>query len=190
MILYIHGFGSSSESFKAKLVKEYFKKEGVLAPSLSYIPDLAIGTLEDIIKFFQNKGERIFLMGSSLGGFYAMYLSEIYSLKAVLINPAVKAPESLKRAIPQAISYYDGSRFEWNENHIKMLQKYDVTPANQKDLLLMLQKGDEVLDYKEALEKLKDANLILEEGGSHHFEGFKNHFKTIEDFFGIESQNG
>ena len=189
MILYIHGFGSSGESFKAKLVKEYFKKEGILAPSLSYIPDLAIGTLKDIIEFFKNKKERVFLMGSSLGGFYAMYLSEIYSLKAVLINPAVNAPETLKKAIPKAVSYYDGSHFEWNENHIKMLQKYAVTPAFQKDILLMLQKGDDVLDYREALEKLKDANLILEDGGSHHFEGFKNHFKTIEEFFGIEAQN-
>jgi predicted esterase YcpF (UPF0227 family) len=122
-------------------------------------------------------------MGSSLGGFYASYLSNLYGLKAVLINPAVNAHVSLKKAIPQAINYYDESYFEFKERYILQLQKYAVTPQNQKNLLLMLQKGDEVLDYKEALDKLPDAHLILEEGGAHHFDGFSDHLQMIADFF-------
>jgi predicted esterase YcpF (UPF0227 family) len=183
MILFIHGFGSSGHSFKAKLVKEYFEKEGVLSPSLSYVPELAIDTLKEIIELCLKKNERVFLMGSSLGGFYASYLSNLYGLKAVLINPAVNAHVSLKKAIPQAINYYDESYFEFKERYILQLQKYAVTPQNQKNLLLMLQKGDEVLDYKEALDKLPDAHLILEEGGAHHFDGFSDHLQMIADFF-------
>ena len=45
MIIYIHGFGSSGEGHKAKQFREYFKDDGFIAPSLSYIPDLAIKTL-------------------------------------------------------------------------------------------------------------------------------------------------
>lgn len=183
MILFIHGFGSSGKSFKAELVKKYFKEEGVLSPSLSYVPELAIDTLKEIIEFFTKRGENVYLMGSSLGGFYATYLSDFYGLKAVLINPAVNASISLTRAIPKYINYYDQSSFEWNQSHVDMLKKYDVIPKNQKNLLLMLQKGDEVLDYKEALEKLKDANLILEDKGFHHFDGFEDHLKSIEEFF-------
>ena len=183
MILFIHGFGSSGHSFKAELVKKYFEEEGVLSPSLSYVPELAIDTLKEIIELFISRGEKVYLMGSSLGGFYATYLSEFYGLKAVLINPAVHADISLKKALPQAINYYDESYFEWKESYIGQLQKYDVVPKNQKNLLLMLQKGDEVLDYKEALDKLPSANLILEEGGAHHFEGFSDHLQMISEFF-------
>ncbi len=181
MILFIHGFGSSGEAFKAKLVKEYFKKEGVLAPSLSYVPDLAIKTLKEMIEVL-GKREKIKLMGSSLGGYYTLYLAEIFNLKAVLINPAVNANKTLKKAIPQGITYFDESHFEWNENHVKMLDKYEISPSNQSNLLLMLQKGDEVLDYKEALDKLPLAELIIEEGGNHHFDGFAKYLEDIEKF--------
>jgi len=183
LILFIHGFGSSGHSFKAELVKKYFKEEDVLSPSLSYVPDLAIDTLKEIIEFALKKEEKVYLMGSSLGGFYAAYLSELYGLQAVLINPAVNPFKTLTRAFPKAMNYYDESSFEWRQSHVEMLKKYDTTPSEQKNLLLMLQKGDEVLDYKEALEKLKDANLILEEGGAHHFDAFESHLKAIEAFF-------
>ncbi len=183
MILFIHGFGSSGHSFKAELVKKRFKDQGVLSPSLSYVPDLAIDTLREIIELFLKRGEDVYLMGSSLGGFYATYLSDLYGLKSVLINPAVNAPKTLTRAIPQAMNYYDESSFEWRQSHVDMLKKYDIMPKDQKNLLLMLQKGDDVLDYKEALEKLKDAHLILEEGGAHHFDGFEDHLEDIRNFF-------
>ncbi len=52
MIIYIHGFGGSGLGNKASLFREYFKERGVeyIAPSLSYIPDLAISTLEELIE--------------------------------------------------------------------------------------------------------------------------------------------
>ncbi len=182
MILFIHGFGSSGHSFKANLVREYFAKEGVLSPSLSYVPKLAIDTLKELIEFFLSRDEEVYLLGSSLGGFYALYLSQLYGLKAVLINPAVHADISLKKAIPRAINYFDDSYFEWKESYLEQLKEYATVPKDQKNLLLMLQCGDEVLDYKEALDKLPDANLILEDGGSHHFDGFSDHLPKIREF--------
>lgn len=97
MILYIHGFGSSGEGGKAKIFREHFRKRGVpfMAPSLSYVPELAIKTLEEIIEMCED----ITLIGSSLGGYYAIYLAEKYGLKTVLINPAVRSSKTLKRAI-------------------------------------------------------------------------------------------
>jgi predicted esterase YcpF (UPF0227 family) len=49
----------------------------------------------------------------------------------------------------------------------------------------MLQKGDDVLDYNEALEKLPDAKLVLEDGGSHSFDGVERYFEQIDDYLGI-----
>ena len=140
MIIYIHGFGSSAQGFKAKQFREYFTNKGerFIAPSLSYVPQLAISTLEDII---ENCGSDVKLIGSSLGGFYALYLSEKYNLKAVLINPAVHADVTLLRAIGHGINYYDNSSYEWNTSHVESLKKYKTTSVIQKNIMLLLQKG-------------------------------------------------
>ena len=182
MIIFIHGFGSSGFSGKADKTREYFNgKERFLSPSLSYVPKLAIDTLEQIIEY-ASKFEDVHLIGSSLGGFYAIYLSNKYNLKAVLINPAVNAPITLGKYDGMATNYYDLSKFEWNASHIKQIEDINVANPKEENFLLMLQKGDEVLDYKEALEKLPNAKLILEDGGDHSFSEYEKHLESIEEF--------
>ena len=44
--------------------------------------------------------------------------------------------------------------------------------------MLILQKGDDVLDYWEAVAKIPQATMILEEGGTHTFENIEQHFDT------------
>jgi len=94
MTIIIHGFGSAGRGGKAMLFRDYFKSIGepCIAPSLSYVPELAIDTLEQLIESY----DEVTLVGSSLGGFYAIYLAEKYGLKAVLINPAVDSSKTLK----------------------------------------------------------------------------------------------
>lgn len=187
MIIYIHGFGSSGEASKAKALRYYCHQKGLrfIAPSLPSIPDLAIKTLSELIESYQ-QNEEVYLIGSSLGGYYALYLSDKYDLKAALINPAVDASETLKRALGNAIHYYDNSTYEWNESHLDMLINYEIEEPNSENILLLLQKGDEVLDYEEAIDALPDVKTILEEGGNHSFEGIERYFETIITFFQCE----
>jgi hypothetical protein len=46
MTIIIHGFGSAGKGGKAMLFREYFKRinKPCIAPSLSYVPELAIDT--------------------------------------------------------------------------------------------------------------------------------------------------
>ena len=183
MTIYIHGFGSSGQGGKAKLFREYFKSINLpfIAPSLSYAPELAISTLEELIDSY----DEVSLIGSSLGGYYSIYLAEKYKLKAVLINPAVASSKTLKRAVDltgYAPNYYDGSHFSWTESHLEMLKKYTVGNVVSTDYLLLLQTGDDVLDYREAVAKIPNATMVVEEGGTHSFEGIERHFKRIVEF--------
>ena len=180
MIIYIHGFGSSGEGHKAKQFREYFKEDGFIAPSLSYIPELAIKTLEELIESYNGK---VTLVGSSLGGFYSIYLSQKYNLKSVLINPSIFPYITLKKVLGDAPSFYDDSSFTWKESHIEMLQNYVIDEVNQKNFMLLVQKGDETLDYNEAVNKLQDSSLIIEEGGSHSFDAIERYFDKIREFF-------
>ncbi len=182
MIIYIHGFGSSGEGAKAKAFREYFKKEniGFIAPSLSYVPDLAIKTLCELIESYNGE---VKLIGSSLGGFYSIYLAQKYNLQAVLINPSIYPYETLKKALGNAPSFYDESSFEFLKSHLDMLNKYNTELLSQNNFMLLVQKGDETLNYKEAVNKFPHAKVIIEEGGCHGFDGIQRYFGTIKEFF-------
>ena len=185
MIIYIHGFASSGFGSKPQKFKEYFEEE-IITISLPTIPNLAIDTLEQIIEAFLIKEEPVYLVGSSLGGFYALYLANKYDLKAVLINPAIDPFSTLDRyeGVDFVTNYYDNSRFEFTKNHIKSLKNYEVdyikTPSN---FITLLQEEDEVLDYSVAALKLEETELIIEEGGNHSFDGIERYFRKISGFF-------
>ena len=187
MVIYIHGFGSHGEGSKAKLFREYFKsiEEGFISPSLSYVPDLAIQTLEELIESYHGD---VKLIGSSLGGFYTIYLANRYNLQAVLINPSIYPFKTLSKMLGEAPNFYDESHYEWNEKHIEMLKKYEVQNLQESNFLLLVQKGDELLDYEEAVDRFQDAKLVVEEDGNHGFEGIERHFELIRTFFAIGKQ--
>ena len=183
MIIYIHGFGSNGLANKATLFRKYFQNKKFIAPSLSYIPALAIQTLKEIINLCD---EDVYLIGSSLGGYYATYLSTLNKVKkVVLINPAVNSSNTLKKALPQGINYYDLSKFEWNNLHLEYLKKLEISNIDKNKFFILLQMGDEVLDYKDAMKKFDGAKMIIEENGNHSFEGIERYFKDIKNFFNI-----
>jgi len=179
MILYIHGFGSSAFSIKAKLLKKYFGDTNIFIPSLPYIPNLAIDTLEQIIKIFPN----IQIIGSSLGGYYANYLANKYNLKAVLINPAMNPDVTLKKAVPLGISYYDNSRHDFHQSYLDELRYFKVDKPNLKNIYLFVQGGDEVLNPNDSLNYFKGGNILFEKGGNHGFKNFETKLEIIQKFF-------
>lgn len=184
MILYIHGFGGSGKGVKAELFREhYHDKEHFLAPSLSYIPDTALASLEEIIELFL-QFEPVFLIGSSLGGFYAMYLSQKYNLPAALINPAAD-PITLSRKLEgDAPSYYDESYFRWLPSHTDFLLKIKESLHDDfSNVLAFINKGDEVVPYTESVKVLETAEVVLEEGGDHSFADISRFFEKIDQFF-------
>lgn len=122
MIIYIHGFGSNGLGNKVKILKEFFKKDNFIAPTLSHIPELAIETLKELIIEFQ-KNEKVYLIGSSLGGYYTIYLSNLFNILGVLINPAINPIASLSsRKEIFHTNFYDNSKYEFNSKHISSLE--------------------------------------------------------------------
>ncbi|HIP46834.1 MAG TPA: esterase [Campylobacterales bacterium] len=181
MVVYIHGFGSCGFSNKARLLKEYFGEDEVFSPSLSYVPELAIDTLNQMLTLLV-KREKVTLVGSSLGGYYATYFSHKFNITAVLVNPAVYPYNSLAEHIGLNHSYHDSSDYSFIQEHIDSLKAYEVEEINPQNFLVLLQTGDEVLDFKEAEKKYHDSRLIIEEGGNHSFENFESKMEMIKAF--------
>lgn len=176
--IYIHGYGGSGKGTKASLFRSHFL-DTILTPSLSYVPDLAIDTLKQLIEQMIDHSQ-VTLIGSSLGGYYATYLSEHYGLKAVLINPSTEPYHTLKSV--SGFNYYDESRFEWNAQHVESLKAYEVDTITPQQYLVLLQMGDELLDYRLAQRKYEEATIIVDEGGNHSYENIESKFSIIESF--------
>jgi len=183
-LLYIHGFGSSGKSGKAEIFRNILG-DRIIAPSLPPIPELAIDTLEQIVSCIRNSGHEAVLTGSSLGGYYATCLADKYDLKAVLINPAIKPYNTLAAHLGLNHSYYDLSNYEFTQQHINKLKDYDVAAPKAENFMLLLQTGDTVLDYHEAVEKFPGATIDIEEGGTHGYEGIERKIDQVVDFLGL-----
>lgn len=183
MLLFIHGFGSSGHGSKAEQLRSFCAEQGIAfaAPSLPNIPVLALDTLEELLLVLL-RHESVTLIGSSLGGFYTTWLAHRFNLPYVLINPAVEPYITLHRAVGKAVHFHDQTAYEWTAAHTESLRAYQVAQPATERCLLMLQTGDELLDYRQALDVYPGAELILEEGGNHGFEGFERHLSYIQQW--------
>lgn len=191
-ILYLHGFNSSPASHKAQLITQYMEQKGwsdrLLCPQIPVVPIEARDYLEHLVEDTMKQYTLNFI-GSSLGGYYATYLAEKYNGKAVLINPSVRPFETLKAYLGTNTFYFEDGSWDFDESHIQQLRDMYVDKlSDAKQYLVLLQTGDETLDYREAEEKYKAANCIVERGGDHSFTNLERHLSMILKFSDISDE--
>lgn len=170
-IVYIHGLHDSlqsGESQKGILLREQCD---AITPELPMKPLEAIAALQALIKSIQGP---VGLVGHSLGGFYATYLSQYWGLPAVITNPVVRPWDSPILA-----------GMLWNEPDMLHDMRTDLLTLNKRlkspnKLLVMLQKDDESLDYSQSAQHYQDCNQIILNGGAHCFEGFDHWLTTVQ----------
>jgi hypothetical protein len=180
MILYIHGFASGVNSKKVVLLHERFNN--VVTLNLNPEPKIAVKQLENFIEKHYKQTE-ITLIGSSLGGFYAMYLYDKYKLKTILVNPAIRPWETLEQYKNKEVKNYTTEEvFYFKSEYLNQLHLYKTDNIDTSNILLLLQTGDKTLNYKDAIEFLSGAKSIIETGGSHQFEKFELYFDIINDY--------
>ena len=183
-ILYIHGFNSSQASTKAQQTGTWVNKissnKKFICPALSGDTQLAIGQLEEII---EQCDDSIGLIGSSLGGFYATWLAQKYNLKSVLVNPAVEPHKTMSQYLGLNSNYHSGETYTLTQSHINFLETINVdNVSNPKNIWVLLQTADEVLDYRQAKIKYSQSILTIEQGGNHNFQHYEQHLPAIIKF--------
>lgn len=183
--VYIHGFNSSPASSKARLLHERLMTLGTahefLAPALPHSPAAAARLLEDLARAHPQAA----LVGSSLGGFYATWLAERFALRAVLVNPAVRPYELLAGEVGRQKNFHTGEEYDFTAQHVVELRQLEVDSITAERYLLMVETGDEVLDYRNAVEKYRGAQQRVIEGGDHGFSDFADYLDTALAFCGI-----
>ncbi len=184
MILYIHGFLSSSQSRKAQQLKTWLEQQGrggeFICPDLSPHPQQAMQTLAEIVK---NTQQPLKLVGSSLGGFYATCLSERYDLKSIVINPSTNPAVTLASRIGEHKAWHSDEMIEFTHDDVQALKAMRYKKLSKPDnVLLMVEKADETLDYQQAVEYYAYCNQLIFNGGNHSFSRFLQVLELIDDF--------
>ena len=185
VIIYLHGFLSSPKSVKAQATLEYVNETypdiEMLVPELPNYPAPAKALIESLVEEFQ--GRELRFIGSSLGGYLSSYLVENFGGKAVLINPAVRPFELLADYLGEQTNPYTNQVFHLEASHMDDLREMNTPQlSNPAAFKVLLQTGDEVLDYHQAVLKYEGADVVVEEGGDHSFIGYERHLPSILDF--------
>ena len=176
LFIYLHGFNSSPDSIKARQFVQAMQQLGreteVVVPALSHWPAEAVAQVETIIQ--QNSDRQICLIGSSLGGYYSLYLGNKYQLRAVLVNPAVRPYELLAQMLGEQSNLYTGEAYTLTEQHLQQMLAVDTSELqNPENFLLLTQTDDETLDYRQAVEKLMASPMLIQQGGDHGYQQFE-----------------
>ena len=143
------------------------------------LPPLAQDAMKAVAPYMSN---HCCLVGSSLGGFYATYLAERHGLKAVLINPAIDPHVGLRAYLGPQKNLHTGEPYELTEAHLREWEELYVPRITPRRYLLLVETGDEVLDYRRAVERYAGAAQVVIQGGDHSLQSFPQHLARILEF--------
>lgn len=189
LIVYLHGFNSSPGSHKAQVLRRYLEKLGMadryVCPALPPLADDALAAAEHAMH--GREGAAVCFVGSSLGGFYATYLAEKHDARAVLINPAIEPHVGLRDYLGLQQNLHTGVPYELTERHLQQWARLYVPAITPERYLLIVETGDEVLDYRAAVARYAGAEQVVVEGGDHSLRSFAEHLPRIIRFAGLRT---
>ncbi|MDX1351737.1 MAG: YqiA/YcfP family alpha/beta fold hydrolase [Thiomicrorhabdus sp.] len=202
--VYLHGFLSSGKSEKGQWLTQQIADENkVVQPPLftefitvtypiKSVQD-SVHEIEKIIAQYPKKQNKIILLGSSMGGYYAQYLGQKYQLPYIMINPALNPVPVFVENQGEHINPSTGEMVKIDKNYIADLQRYDVCTLKQTvPALLLIDKDDEVIDVAFAIQRYQPlANrdktdscfeTVIYSGGDHRFIHMEDAWPKIKAF--------
>jgi hypothetical protein len=192
-LLYLHGFRSSPQSTKAQQVAARAQREhpGVhwWCPQLPPSPRAAMALVTEGLARWPR--ERMAVVGSSLGGFYARWLALQTGCRAALLNPAPWPARDLANHIGEQTTWQNpAERFFFEPGFVDELRAMEadlerLAPlhrATPDSLFAILAKGDELLDWREMQAFAAGGTVRLLEGSDHAISDFDQHIDALFGF--------
>lgn len=188
-LLYLHGFRSSPQSMKAQKVAA---RVAARHPGVTWwCPQLPPSPREAMAQVLQGVAawphERMAVIGSSLGGYYARVVAEQTGCKTVLLNPAVHPARDLQRHIGEQSGWHaPHEHFYFQAHFVDELRALDPGPlSHPQRCYAIIAQGDEVLDWREMCASTAGAHLKLLPASDHALSDFDAHIDDIFAFLNL-----
>ncbi|MCB5162634.1 YqiA/YcfP family alpha/beta fold hydrolase [Marinomonas algarum] len=172
-ILYIHGFGSKFKPQSDK-VKSLSSLGIVYGVDIDYT-DRRSDITQQLRNVIIQKNIEL-LVGTSMGGYFSAEVGLMVGLPYVMINPALNPRTTLRKYIGEGVDYY-GKSYHLEGSTV---EEYDQMALEKQHGLLLLDKGDKLIDYKETVRLLPDIQTLIFEGGSHRFDHINESLDAIQ----------
>lgn len=185
-LLYLHGFRSSPQSFKARRLAAWLAQHRPdvtwWCPQLPPSPREAMALVQGGTAGWPAGSSAV--LGSSLGGFYATVVAESTGWPAVLMNPAVDPARDLAAYIGEQTAFHDpAEHFYFRAEFVDELRA--LTPqaiTRPERYFAVIAKGDELLSWQEMSGRYAGAHIRLLEGSDHALSDFDDHLPHILRF--------
>jgi predicted esterase YcpF (UPF0227 family) len=186
MILYLHGFRSSPQSFKAQLMTQRLAGRVAYAcPQLPASPAEAIALARALVQ--DADPATLTIIGSSLGGYYATWLAETLGCRAVVLNPAVHPARELEKYVGTTTAWHTVTPFEFKQRYVDELQQLAVARITRPErYFLIAATGDEVLDWREMVAHYAAARQRIIDGSDHGLSDFAAYMDEVLAFCGVD----
>jgi uncharacterized protein len=193
-LLYLHGFRSSPQSSKARLMAAWVRQH---RPELTWwCPRLPPSPAEAMRMLFDGTVRwptaQTAVIGSSLGGFYATTFAERLGCRGVLLNPAIEPERDLAKYIGETTAWHSDERFFFRPEFIDELRA--IAPGELTQLeryLAVIAKGDEVLSWVEMSARYRGCKIKLLEASDHALSDFDTqHLPDVLAFLGLALTSG
>ncbi len=188
MIVYLHGFRSSPQSRKAQMLRDRLQQRGLadqyVCPALPASPRMA----SELALFAARakSPDRVALIGSSLGGYYATWVAEKLGCRAVLLNPAITPARDLQAHIGRQPVFFSADEIDFRPEYIDELRALDSCVTRPERYFLIAATGDAVIDYRMMVAKYQGARQTVIEGGNHEMSDFDRYVDEVLSFCGID----
>lgn len=164
IIVYIHGYKSNGESNTLKLIRENYNCK-VVSPT--YNTSNAYQGNKELFSQIQQvlkEDQEVYLVGSSLGGFWANYYSNLLALPVLLINPCLDPVNILKKYIETD-----------SDLEVDSYKKYYLVDMPGIPKLVVLGKEDKLIPYESFMNRFNNRYSIFIN------DNMKHRVSTIEE---------
>lgn len=179
--VYLHGFNSDGEGWKAEALRRQFPAANVWAPDLPANPEQVITIIGD---YLSQLSDPCILLGTSLGGFYAYWASAHFGNRALLFNPSLSPHDTLRgRGIGHFKTWTKGRDYHFKAEYLPVLEQLKVTADTtiRQDLLhFFLATNDDVLNHEPVPLLFPKAQIHWYEGAGHGFSKFEKVLKELK----------
>lgn len=172
MIIFFHGFASVGVSPKSDALRAAFGEDQVISPDL---PSDPVAVIELITKLVHNAPkDKLVFVGTSLGGFYALYCSQLFDVPCVIVNPSIHPSITMNARLGINKNLATGAEFEITREDVMMfdhMEKVIAHDSNGALINMFLAEDDDLLDYRIAEKEIPFTKRLFKfPDGGHRFE--------------------